>query len=164
MTPWHTWQILTKRPERILDCLPSDWGDGWKNVWLGVTVENQAAVKRMDILRGIPAHVRFLSVEPLLERVELLGLEDFHWAIFGGESGNENGDFRYRPCELSWIEDGLLQCAVANVPVFVKQLGTYQYHELGLKDRHGGEMDEWPEHLRIREMPVAYAEWLRGQK
>jgi protein gp37 len=65
-TPQSTYQILTKRPERIAECLPEDWGDGYPNVWLGVTIENRRFVDRADLLRGVPAAVRFLSAEPLL--------------------------------------------------------------------------------------------------
>lgn len=71
-TPHHTYQILTKRPERILECLPADWGDGYPNVWIGVTVEDQAAAdKRIPLLLEVPAVVRFLSCEPLLGAVDL---------------------------------------------------------------------------------------------
>jgi protein gp37 len=65
-TPQSTYQILTKRPERILDHLPADWGDGWPNVWLGVSIENRRFVERADLLRAAPAAVRFISAEPLL--------------------------------------------------------------------------------------------------
>jgi protein gp37 len=64
--PDLTFQILTKRPERIADHLPADWGDGYPNVWLGVTIENRRFVDRADVLREVPAAVRFISAEPLL--------------------------------------------------------------------------------------------------
>lgn len=64
--PDLTWQILTKRPERVLACLPADWGDGWPHVWMGVTIENRRFVERADLLRAVPSAVRFISAEPLL--------------------------------------------------------------------------------------------------
>ena len=172
-TPQHTYQILTKRPERIKKCLPDDWGDGYPNVWLGVSVENQETANlRIPILTDIPAKVRFLSMEPLLERVVLDAwwLRDeflltnpkkqirwgINWIIVGAESGNENGKYKYRPCKLEWMEDIVDQCKAHNVPVFIKQLGTYLSKELGLKDRHGGNIDEFPEELQVREMPYLY--------
>jgi protein gp37 len=76
------------------------------------------------------------------------------WVIVGGESGNENGKYRYRPCELDWIEHLIDQCDASDIPVFVKQLGTHLAKKMGLKDRHGGDINEWPEHLRIRQFPA----------
>jgi protein gp37 len=63
-TPQHIWMILTKRPERIKECLPEDWGEGWDNVWLGVTVENQKCFQKAKLLSEIPATIRFISAEP----------------------------------------------------------------------------------------------------
>lgn len=171
-TPQHTYQILTKRPERILQCLPEDWGEGYDNVWLGVSVENDNNVNRVWQLCHVPAKVRFVSAEPLLSHIYLgfdaamqwdgTNVPDWnsrvknliHWVIVGGESGNENGKYRYRECHMSWIEFILSQCKEAGVPVFVKQLGTFLSKEMKLKDGHGGDMNEWPEHLRIREFPI----------
>src|SRR4051794_2564282 len=69
--PQFSWQILTKRPERILECLPSDWAEGWEHVWLGTSVENnEAAEERLPILKNVPAIIKFVSVEPLLEPVD----------------------------------------------------------------------------------------------
>ena len=96
-TPQHTYQVLTKRPERIAECLPADWGAGWPNVWLGVSAEDQKAAElRLPLLRGIPAAVRFVSCEPVLGpmRLDLAGLA---WVICGGESGAGR-----RPFERSW--------------------------------------------------------------
>src|SRR5688500_10598056 len=69
-TPQHTWQILTKRPERISECLAPAWGDGWDNVWLGVSVESQTFMDRALVLSEIPARVRYISAEPLLEEID----------------------------------------------------------------------------------------------
>lgn len=162
--PQHQWQILTKRPERINECLPADWGNGYENVWLGVTVENQvSANERIWQLIDTPAKVKFVSAEPLLEEVDLWMdkcltgnfLEDkIDWVIVGGESGNDTGKYLYRPCKLEWIESIVNQCIQNKVPVFVKQMGTHLTKELKMSDRHGGNIDEFPQHLRIRQFPV----------
>lgn len=156
-TPQHTYQILTKRPKRIKDNLPEDWGDGYDNVWLGVSIENNNALNRLRYFHNIPAKVRFASIEPLIEsidEIELYVVQRFiDWAIIGGESGNDTGKYRYRPCELHWIENIIETLKMDNIPVFVKQLGTHLAKELNLNDRHGGDISEWPEHIQIREMP-----------
>lgn len=167
--PQHTFQILTKRPERIMQHLPEDWGEGWDNVWLGTSIGSQNAAQRMiDMSLVAHAGVKFLSLEPLHGPIklgaikkyfeslkgELYVLPAFDWVIVGGESGNETGKYRYRPCELEWIESIVKECQFNNIPVFVKQLGTHLAKQMGLKDRHGGNIDEWPEHLRIREFPL----------
>jgi len=174
--PQHIFQILTKRPERIKEHLPPDWGNGWDNVWLGTSVGSQGSIQRVrDLIFCGHAKTRFLSIEPLYGAVDLEEylfawrlirsvpessrtylLDLIDWVIVGGESGNDNGKYRYRPCELEWIETIVRQCQAADVPVFVKQLGTHLAKQLKLKDRHGGNMDEWPEslaHLKVRQMP-----------
>jgi protein gp37 len=116
-TPFLDWQLLTKRPERIRECLPPDWGDGWPNVWLGVSVENRKhGVPRIAILREIPAVVRFLSCEPLLEDLGKLDLTGIGWVIVGGESGA-----RFRPMSHDWAKAIRRQCREHNVPFFFKQ-------------------------------------------
>lgn len=167
-TPQHTYQILTKRPERIKDHLPADWGEGYPNVWLGVSVENQVeAVKRIPELIKTPAKVRFLSCEPLLDFVDLSGWlvkpdevlrNPIHWVIIGGESGSLSPTAKYkaRECFVIWIHRIIKQCQKAKVPVFVKQLGTYMAKEYQLLDRHGGDITRWPQLLQIREMPLIY--------
>jgi len=118
-TPRHVYQILTKRPERIADHLPRDWP--LPNVWLGVTVENRRhGLPRMDILRKIPARLRFFSAEPLLEDLGLLDLKGFDWAIIGGESGP-----KARRMHPDWARHIRDQCIAANVPVFFKQWGEF---------------------------------------
>lgn len=155
--PQHTFQILTKRPERIVECLPEDWGDGWPNVWLGTSVGSNKAIHRADILAGIPAEVRFISFEPLHGHIETnwdLGwIMRFRWVIIGGESGNETGKYRYRPCEIKWMEELLHAFDSCGVAVFVKQMGTYISKMWGMTDRHGGNIDEFPLALRKREFP-----------
>lgn len=189
--PHHTFQILTKRPERIRQCLPPDWGEGWDNVWLGTSVGSQKGEYRItELLLAPKAKVKFLSLEPLYDSIDLehvyrsvsgyssgtncltgrrvnwyndnngktydlatTFIDKINWVIIGGESGNENGKYRYRPCELHWIEDLVKQCKNHGVSVFVKQLGTFLSKQLQLSDRHGGNIEEFPENLRIREFP-----------
>jgi protein gp37 len=204
LTPRHTYQVLTKRPDRaaeyfaqltpdrLIDVVAFDYGeeawmfagnwiDGWSqprevpsdgnpldgsvkrwplpNVWIGTSVENQAAAdERIPHLLSTPAAVRFLSCEPLLGPVDLRlyasgevlpsDREPFaeradllHWVIVGGESGPHA-----RPMDVEWARGLLQQCRDAEVPCFVKQLG-------GHPDKRG-DMAEWPEDLRVREMPV----------
>lgn len=159
-TPHHTYQILTKRADRIKKCLPANWGDGYPNVWLGVSTEGDyhAATDRILELRDIPASVKFISFEPLIRDLYERYVLNVDWIIIGGESGNETGNYRYRKCSLKWIE-GIIKTyrwMQPDTAIFVKQLGTHLAKELKLKDRHGGDMSEWPEHLRIREMPKVY--------
>lgn len=124
-TPQHTYQILTKRPERIQDCLPEDWGaHGWPNVWLGVSVETQAYDFRIAQLIDIPAQIHFLSCEPLLGPLTLDFDPSYYWfggidwVIVGGESGP-----KARPMKEDWALDILDQCRRTNTPFFFKQAG-----------------------------------------
>ena len=136
--PHLTYQILTKRPERIADHLPAGWPLG--NVWLGVSVENQAAAdERIPHLLATPAALRFLSVEPLLAPVTL-GLRagpGIDWVIAGGESGPGA-----RPCNVAWIRSLMAQCRAAHVPAFLKQLGAHVItrNDDGLS---GCDADDW---------------------
>ena len=161
-TPHHTYQILTKRPERILEHLPKDWGDGYENVWMGVSAEDQENYdKRIGYLSEIKAKVKFLSLEPLLAPINLhnraitggLLPSSPDWVIVGGESGNETGNYRYRPCEIAWISEIVSKCKEDNISVFVKQLGTHLGKTMKLNDNAGGEISEFPTDIQIREMP-----------
>ena len=211
-TPNLDWQLLTKRPENMHDrafvaalhfCAQSreyadtanwiaDWRPAWceggeeppSNVWLGVSVEDQKrADERIPLLLDTPAKVRFLSCEPLLERIDLLspafnGAESYsrmgglHWVIVGGESGPHA-----RECAAEWIWDIVLQCRTAKAHCFVKQLGAFPVVEnpnamewpdgtrflenpacttkslAKLRDRKGGDMFEWPKELWVRQFP-----------
>jgi protein gp37 len=114
---WHTFQVLTKRPQRareLASALP--WPD---NVWLGVSVENQRFAERVDVLRDIPAKVRFLSCEPLLGHLTL-DLSLIEWVIVGGESGP-----RARPMQLEWVRSIRDQCLAAGAAFFFKQWGEH---------------------------------------
>lgn len=157
--PHLIFQILTKRPERIMDHLPADWGDGWENVWLGTSIGSMAGMDRLYPLLNVPARCRFVSFEPMYERIDLgpgdkmLFLSKIDWAIIGGESGNDSGQYRYRPCETEWIEELATDLAESGVQVFIKQMGTHLAKKLGYKDRHGGDINEWPYHLQVRNFP-----------
>ena len=207
LTPQHTYQILTKRPDRMrsymsrtrgsenvlvrvlraaretprprsynLDLLGSP-GWPWRNVHLGVSVEDQErADERIPILLQTPAALRFISAEPLLGPVGIVehmfsadgfvatpsgpvhrddGGIALDWVIVGGESGPEA-----RPCDVVWIRGVVRQCKDAGVPVFVKQLGsnpiaTEDWIANSATSLHskGGDPAEWPEDLRVREFP-----------
>jgi protein gp37 len=160
-TPHLTWLILTKRPERILYCLPSDWGQGWDNVWLGVSVGIQSSFERAKVLAEIPAKIRFISAEPILEELDFMIefngnplMSHYQWVIFGGETGNETGPYTYRPCKVEWFERAIKELkANFEIAVFVKQMGSHLKKEMRLKHYHGGDPLEWPKHLRILEHP-----------
>ena len=130
-TPKHTYQILTKRPGRMVDWWQKEWGVIMpRNVWMGVSVEDQRRAPNIEVLNRANAMIRFVSAEPLLERVDLseyLNNGMLDWVIVGGESGPNA-----RPMDLDWAEDLLEQCAKAGVPFFLKQLG-------GRVDKRGGD-------------------------
>ena len=114
--PQHQFQILTKRAERLSDVSRElQWP---ANVWIGVSVETSDYVWRIAHLRKIPAHIRFLSLEPLLGPLENLPLEGLHWVIVGGESGRHP-----RRIAVEWVRSIRDQCLVAGVPFFFKQWG-----------------------------------------
>jgi len=113
---WHTFQVLTKRAERMAGFASSlQWP---RNVWMGVTVENASCVDRIDFLRQVPAAVRFISMEPLLSAIDSVDLDGIDWVIVGGESGPGA-----RPMERDWVTSILRQCRAAGVPFFFKQWG-----------------------------------------
>lgn len=157
-TPNLIYQILTKRPERIAAHLPADWGNGYPNVWLGTSVEDQANFKlRMPILADVPAVVRFLSAEPLIGPINLAGAEtDIDWVIVGGESGFSTGKWQYRECKLEWIESLVNQGDEMGIPIFVKQLGTHLCKTLGCRDHKGGMLEDMPPQVQVRNFPRRY--------
>jgi protein gp37 len=126
-TPNLTYQILTKRPELIAARLPADWAKGYPNVWLGAAVENKRFLTRMDFLRKIPAVVRFISAEPLLQDLvpELeRHVDGFSWIIVGGESGNGSNDFRPMPHE--WARNIRDLCQRRSIAFFFKQSAAFR--------------------------------------
>jgi protein gp37 len=114
--PHLDFQILTKRQDRIAAHLPRDWGSGYPNVWLGVSIENNRHVFRADVLRGIPAAVRFISAEPLLGPLPSLNLAGIDWLIVGGESGPG-----FRPMDSAWALDLERLARAAGTAFFFKQ-------------------------------------------
>lgn len=201
LCPQHTFQVLTKRPERMRaycrdrfggkvysvrtpTCGTVCWMAPLCNVWLGVSVEDQAtADARIPLLLQTPAALRFVSYEPALGPVDLTAIrrtraEGFmrpldgrfnriDWVIVGGESGP-----KARPCDVEWIRAVVAQCKAAGVACFVKQLGANAQDDDGsmhgryaaggikhdfpkLTHPKGGDADEWPHDLRLRQWPEA---------
>lgn len=139
---WHTYQVLTKRSERMLDLLSTKLRSvaGEPHIWWGVSVENRGqGLPRVDHLRAAPAAVRFLSVEPLLESLGPLDLSGIHWVIVGGESGHGA-----RPLQESWVLEIRDQCRQAGVPFFFKQWGGRQKKRTG-RELDGRTYDEIPD-------------------
>ena len=177
ITPNLDWLLLTKRPENILnkwlskrDLLPifpvppSKLGlpihgllnEAFRrNVWLGTSVSDQsttnAAIPELLKCRDL-SPVLFLSVEPLVGPIEAIPkLDRLDWVIVGGESGPNA-----RPCRMSWIASIIRQCKGAGVPCFVKQLGSNAvgFYGSSIKDKAGGDPNEWPEEFRVRQFPT----------
>jgi protein gp37 len=138
---WHTYQVLTKRSERLRDMLNGvlRFATGTRHIWWGVSVENVKHGKpRIEHLRDTPSAVKFLSIEPLLEDLGQVDLTDIDWVIVGGESG-----VGARPMKESWVENLLAQCRRSEVPFFFKQWGGVQKKRHGRKLR-GQTYDEFP--------------------
>ena len=138
---WHTYQILTKRSERLRDMLSGElrFATESAHIWWGVSVEDiQYGVPRIDHLRQAPAKMKFLSIEPLLEDVGSINLFDIDWVIVGGESGRGA-----RPIHESWVDSLLQQCRSADVPFFFKQWGGVQKKKNG-RNLHGRTYNEFP--------------------
>jgi len=138
---WHTYQVLTKRHERMHELLSGglNWMAALPNVWYGVSVEDREyGLPRIDTLRVTPATVRFLSIEPLLENLGGLNLSGIHWVIVGGESGP-----KARPMKEEWVQSILEQCREQSVPFFFKQWGGVRKKETGRR-LNGRTYDEMP--------------------
>ncbi|HEY3847063.1 MAG TPA: DUF5131 family protein [Acetobacteraceae bacterium] len=148
-TPDLTWMVLTKRPSLILRMLPSWWGDGPANVWLGCTVEDMAeARRRIPLLLATPAPIHWLSCEPMLERLDLRPwLDRLHWVVCGGESGP--GARKMSPAWARALRD---QCSDADVAFWMKQTGSARAQWPGAVG-HGDQLQHLPADLRIRQLP-----------
>jgi len=135
---WHTFQVLTKRAERISELNNKiNWTE---NIWLGTTVENSKVLHRIDHLRKSNAHIKFLSIEPLLENLGELNLNNIDWVIVGGESGPKS-----RPIEEEWVLNIKEECNKSNVPFFFKQWGGKNKKKAG-RLLQGKTYDEMPTH------------------
>jgi protein gp37 len=163
-TPFLDWQILTKRPEDFRRFLPKDWGDGYRNVWLGITAENRKqALLRIPILQSTPAAIRFVSGEPLLEDLGDLDLKGIDWMILGGETFSKHS----RPFDVTWVRRMIDRCKQQKVKVFVKQLGKRPvcngskivvFKADGKRDWKGTEPELWPKQFRslaVRQFPAS---------
>lgn len=158
-TPRHTYQILTKRPERLARVLARvhqalGLAEPLPNVWLGTTVESTDYARRIDRLRAAPAAVRFVSAEPLIGPLDHLDLTGVDWLIAGGESGpvKRKDGRNARPLDEAWIRSLIDQCRTAGTAPFVKQLGS-QWAAVHGGHPKGGDPDIWPADLRVREYP-----------
>lgn len=158
-TPHLDWLLLTKRIGNVSKMVPVYWSEVTfpSNVWLGISVGTQKAADRdIEKLAQAPARIRFISFEPILERVMVsTALEGIHWAILGGESGP-----RARHMNISWLVSLAGDCFLQGVPIFVKQLGALPVWDDNhvahtLIDKKGGDINEWPTALQVREFPVA---------
>jgi protein gp37 len=134
--PQHTFQVLTKRSDRLAELAPAlPWAE---NIWIGTSVENRRVIRRVAELVSVPAAVRFLSCEPLIGPLDNLPLKGIHWVIVGGESGP-----RARPMQAEWALSVLRQCRAAGVPFFFKQWGGPRKDLTGRR-LNGREYDEMP--------------------
>lgn len=161
----HTFQVLTKRPERMRDYMSdpnTPKGNPLPNVWLGVSVEDQdTADERIAQLLETPAAKHWVSAEPLLGPLHLCGLGgccgfhtyDLDWMVIGGESGT-----KARLFDPVWAQDIIKQLrdeAQRPVAIFVKQMGTAWAKSVNAKNKKGGDIEEWPTNLQVREYPNA---------
>lgn len=136
-TPALDWQLLTKRADRIRECLPDDWRDGYANCWLGVTIEDDRQTWRALELATIPSVVRFVSYEPAIGPVPSLELTDIDWLICGGESGPG-----YRLFDPQWARDAETLCRQSGTAFFFKQSSGWRT-ELGV-ELDGRVVKEYP--------------------
>jgi protein gp37 len=135
----HTFQILTKRSERLRSVAAQiDWPP---NVWMGVSVEDSRVLSRVDDLRKVPAAIRFLSCEPLIGSLAGIDLTNIHWVIVGGESGPYS-----RPMQTEWVREIFRACRKQNVPFFFKQWGGVRKDLTGRLLR-GKTYDEMPQRV-----------------
>jgi protein gp37 len=133
---WHRFQVLTKRSARLAELARQiEWAP---NIWMGVSVESEAYFQRINDLRATPAHVRFLSLEPLLGPLRSINLKGIDWVIVGGESGPGA-----RPMEAAWVADIRDQCRAAGVAFFFKQWGGRNKAKTG-RLLEGRTWDEMP--------------------
>jgi len=153
----HLWLWLSKRPNQMASFaqwLQTEHGISWPPHLVAMTtITNNNTRQRIDQLKRVPSLLKGLSVEPLIENIDL-DLEDIDWVIVGGESGSNARGF-----DLTWARNIQAQCQRAGSSYFLKQLGTNPEEDgfpITLRDRHGGDWSEWPEDLRVREFPEKF--------
>jgi protein gp37 len=145
LCPQHTFQVLTKRSERLRELAPRlHWA---KNIWMGVSVENSDVVHRVYDLQSVNATVRFLSVEPFIGPIDSLPLEGIHWVIVGGESGPKS-----RPMQKEWVESIHQQCRDNDVAFFFKQWGGVRKDLTG-RELNGEVYNDMPPRTNIHLQP-----------
>lgn len=127
-TPQHTYQVLTKRPDRMRELLSDPRFGSAPNIWIGTSVEDSAVLDRIDELRAIPGFIRFISFEPLIGSVGAVDLTNIDWAIVGGESGP-----RARPMQVDWVQQIEDRCRAYGTAFFFKQWG-------GITPKAGGRL------------------------
>lgn len=133
---WHTFQVLTKRPDRLIDLSPKiTWTP---NIWMGVTVENSRALERVEKLKRCGARIKFVSAEPLLESISHIDLNGIDWLIVGGESGAG-----CRPLKKEWVVELRDIAKKSNTPFFFKQWGGFHHSQAG-SELDGVEYKEYP--------------------
>ncbi len=135
---WHTFQVLTKRPERVLKMDDSGMLSWSNNIWMGTTVENDKYLHRIDCLRQTKAYVKFLSCEPLLGSLTTMDLNGIDWVIVGGESGPHSREMKEK-----WVLDIKDMCRTHNIPFFFKQWGGINKKKTG-RVLQGKIYDEFP--------------------
>lgn len=140
-TPQHTYQVLTKRPERMRDLLSTPAFGSAANIWIGTSVEDSAVLGRIEALRSISGFIKFISFEPLIGPVGLVDLTDIDWAIVGGESGP-----RSRPMAVAWVQQIEDRCRAYGTAFFFKQWGGTNKKATG-RTFNGRTYDEMPEAL-----------------
>jgi protein gp37 len=152
-SPWHIYQVLTKRSKRLREMLSNNlsFAAARENIWWGVSVENRKyGFPRIDDLQQSPAAVRFLSIEPLLEDLGEINLDGIHWVIVGGESGPGA-----RLIDGQWVLSILEQCQRARVPFFFKQWGGVRKSRAG-RTLNGRTYDDFPPVIRAQLPPRAH--------
>lgn len=149
--PQHQFQVLTKRPEIMARRVKSiyDGAIPSENIWLGTTIEHDDYVRRAHYLRATPAHIRFISAEPLLGPLTHLDLTDIDWLIVGGESGHNA-----RRMSQYWAAELRVQCEESGTAFFMKQLGEVLGKECLSSTRSGHDFDSFPAQLKLREYPA----------
>jgi len=137
--PQHTFQVLTKRADRLLELDQLDFLDWSDNIWIGTSVEDERVLERVEFLSGTKAHIKFLSCEPLIGPLKNLRLNNIDWVIVGGESGHTP-----REIKEEWILEIKQKCKKAKVPFFFKQWGGKNKKKSG-RLLQGETWDEMPE-------------------